>query len=380
MTAPAAPAQGSTRSADLLVIGGGIHGCSAALHAALRGMSVIVIEKDSVARHASGVNAGGVRRLGRHYAEVPISDRSMQIWYRIGELLDDDTGFQIAPQIKVAETEAELDRLKARAADLRAMGFEHEVVLDQAELRHHLPSVADHAVGGLASLTDGFAQPYWTTFAFQKKAAKLGVRFFENCRATGIARDGADWLVDTPEGRFRAPKLLNAAGAWGGELAAILGEHAPVEAIAPMMIVTNRLPHFCDAVVGATGRPLSFKQMPNGTVVIGGGRRGRADRTTNMSEILFPELQRTAETAMDLFPIMRGANIVRSWSGVEARMPDDIPVIGPSARHDNLWHVFGFSAHGFQMGPGVGEIMAELIATGATQAPLAPFSITRFAA
>ena len=70
-------------TADLVVIGGGIQGCSAALHAALRGLSVIVIEKDTVARHASGVNAGGVRRLGRHYAEIPISQRSMEIWNRI---------------------------------------------------------------------------------------------------------------------------------------------------------------------------------------------------------------------------------------------------------------------------------------------------------
>ncbi|WP_288960509.1 FAD-dependent oxidoreductase, partial [uncultured Sulfitobacter sp.] len=70
-----------TQSADLIVVGGGIHGSSTALFAALRGMSVIVIEKDTVARHASGVNAGGVRRLGRHLAEVPLSQHSMEIWY-----------------------------------------------------------------------------------------------------------------------------------------------------------------------------------------------------------------------------------------------------------------------------------------------------------
>lgn len=370
----------SGRSADLLIIGGGIHGCSAALHAALRGMSVIVLEKDSVGRHSSGVNAGGVRRLGRNYAEVPISQHSMQIWYGIADFLDDDCGFQIAPQIKVAETEAELAALAARAADLRAMGFDHEVVLDQAGLRRLLPAVADHAVGGLAALQDGFAQPYQTTFAFQRKAVRLGVAFHEGTAATDIRHHQGDWIVSTPEGDFRAPALLNAAGAWGGKLAGMLGEHAPVEAIAPMMIVTNRLPHFCDAVIGATGRPLSFKQMPNGTVVIGGGRRGRANSATNMSEILFPELRLTAQTACDLFPIMRSANIIRSWSGVEGRMPDDIPVIGCSARHEGLFHAFGFSAHGFQMGPGVGEIMAGLIATGGTNAPLAPFSIARFAA
>lgn len=367
------------RHADLLVIGGGIHGCSAALHAAMRGMSVIVLEKDTVGRHASGVNAGGVRRLGRNYAEVPISDHSMQIWYRIADFLDDDCGFQIAPQIKVAETERELETLASRAADLNAMGYTHEVILNRDDLRAHLPAVSDHAVGGLASLTDGFAQPYKTTFAFQRKAQANGVRFYEGCTVTDVRNEG-DWIVDTAEGTFRASHLLNAAGAWAGELAERLGERAPVEAIAPMMLVTNRLPHFCDAVVGATRRPLSFKQMPNGTVVIGGGRRGRADARANLSEILFRELRLTAETACDLFPIMRGANIIRSWSGVEARMPDDIPVIGSSARHEGLFHAFGFSAHGFQMGPGVGAIMAGLIATGGTNAPIAPFSIQRFAA
>ena len=221
-------------------------------------------------------------------------------------------------------------------------------------------------------------QPYQTTFAFQRKAESLGVRFFEHTRAGQVRKEGRDWQVDTGTLRFAAPSLLNAAGAWAGDLAAMLGELAPVEAIAPMMIVTGRLPHFCDAVVGATGRPLSFKQMPNGTVVMGGGRRGRADKSTNLSEINFPELMLTAQTAIGIFPAMRDATIIRSWSGVEGRMPDDIPVIGPSARHEGLYHAFGFSAHGFQLGPGVGDIMGNLIATGASNAPLQPFSIARF--
>ncbi|CRK76275.1 Hydrogen cyanide synthase subunit HcnC precursor [Nereida ignava] len=365
-------------SADLIVIGGGIHGCSAALHAALRGMSVIVLEKDTVGRHASGVNAGGVRRLGRHFAEVPISQRSMEMWYSIADFLEDDCGFQIAPQIIVAETEDELARLAARRNELNELGFTHEVLLDRSEVRTHLPAVADHVVGGLACLDDGFAQPYQTVFAIQRKAESLGVRFFEHTRAREVRKDGSDWRVETDALRFAAPSLLNAAGAWAGELAQSLGEPAPVEAIAPMMIVTGRLPHFCDAVVGASGRPLSFKQMPNGTVVIGGGRRGRADKSKNLSEMKFPELMLTAQTAIDIFPPMRDATIIRSWSGVEGRMPDDIPVIGPSAQHENLYHAFGFSAHGFQLGPGVGEIMGNLIATGASNAPLQPFSIARF--
>ena len=363
---------------DLIVIGGGIHGCSAALHAAMRGMTVTLIEKDTVGRHASGVNAGGVRRLGRHFAEVPISDRSMEIWNRIEDLVDDDCGFQRAPQIKVAETEAELDRLRDRAETLRTMGFTHEVILDQAEMRRLLPAVAPHCVGALASLDDGFAQPYQTTFAFRRKAESLGVRFIEGTAVRRVRREGGDWLAETDGETVRGGVLLNCAGAWANEIARQLGEPAPVEAIAPMMIVTGRMPHFCDAVVGGAGRPLSFKQMPNGTVVIGGGLRGRVRIEENRSEMIFRELRRTAETAMAIFPIMRGATIVRSWSGIEGRMPDDIPVIGPSGTSEKAFHAFGFSAHGFQMGPAVGAIMAELAATGATNAPIGPFSISRF--
>ena len=93
---------------DVLVIGGGLHGCSTALHLARRGVSVAVLEKDYVGRHASGVNAGGVRRLGRHLAEVPLSVASMETWHAIRDLVDNDCGFESHGQVKVAENEAEL--------------------------------------------------------------------------------------------------------------------------------------------------------------------------------------------------------------------------------------------------------------------------------
>src|SRR5918911_5655046 len=104
---------------DVIVVGGGLHGCSAALHLAKRGARVTVLEKNHVARHASGVNAGGVRRLGRHLAEVPLSVASMELWHRIGDLVDDDCGFESHGQVKVAESEAELGLLRERVAELR---------------------------------------------------------------------------------------------------------------------------------------------------------------------------------------------------------------------------------------------------------------------
>lgn len=368
-----------SHQADIVVIGGGIHGCSAALFLAQRGLSVIVLEKDTVGRHASGVNAGGVRRLGRHLAEVPISLRSMKIWHGVADFLGDDCGFQVAPQMKLARSEADLAQMRARVAEMQAHGYTHEVIIGNNEIREHIHSLSDEVIGAITCLDDGFAQPYQTTFAIQRKAIALGARFHEGVRAEKVGRaGGGDWRVETPEGTFSAPKLLLTGGLWSGQLAAALGEPVPIIPFAPMMMVTTRLPPFCHAVVGAAGVPLSFKQMANGTVVIGGGRPGRPDAATNRSETVFQPLRLTAQSCISLFPIMAEASVVRSWAGLEARMPDDIPVVGPSLRHEGLYYAFGFSGHGFQLGLGMGSIMAELIATGTTEVDLSPLSIGRF--
>jgi sarcosine oxidase, subunit beta len=143
--------------------------------------------------------------------------------------------------------------------------------------------------------------------------------------------------------------------------------------------VTAPMPHFVEPVVIGVERKLSFKQMPNNTVLIGGGHRGVPDLETDTSSVDFRKLVVSAATVALLFPVMRGAQIVRSWSGIESRMPDDIPVIGPSSTQDAAFHAFGFSGHGFQLGPVVGAILAELVDTGRSNLPIAPFSITRFA-
>ena len=107
------------READVVVIGGGIHGCSAALQLALRRRRVILLERNYVGRHASGINAGGVRRLGRDPEEVPLSVEGMPLWHGIRDLVGDDCGFSACGQVKVAESEAELATLRAELTQLK---------------------------------------------------------------------------------------------------------------------------------------------------------------------------------------------------------------------------------------------------------------------
>jgi sarcosine oxidase subunit beta len=365
-------------SADVIVIGGGLHGCSAALHLARAGATVAVLEKDHVARHASGVNAGGVRTLGRHLAEVPLSVASLEMWHRIADLVDDPCGFESPGQVKVAEDEAGLATLRGRVAQLQALGFHHEELIGRDELREIVPAVGEHCVGAIVCRRDGAALPFRTTLAFKRKASSLGVKIFEGTRASGLERRDGVWRVTTDGGTFEAPHVVNAAGAWAGRIAAQLGEPVPMEATALMLMITAPVAAFVKPVVGVVGRPLSFKQYANGTVMIGGGQRGSANLDTNATVLDYAKLAFNARTAMDVFPRMRNADIVRAWAGIEGMMADDIPVIGPSATVPGVWHAFGFSAHGFELGPVVGSIVADLVVRGKTPFPIEAFSIARF--
>ncbi|MGE7416214.1 NAD(P)/FAD-dependent oxidoreductase [Methylobacterium tarhaniae] len=364
--------------ADAIVVGGGIHGCSTALHLCRAGLKPVLIEKDYAGRHASGVNAGGVRQLARHVAEIPLSIRSMDLWERIGDLVDDDCGFESHGQVLVAEDDGELTACAERVADLHGHGFTHEELIDGAELRRLVPAVAETCPGGVVSRRDGAAQPARTVAAFRRKAEQLGATMREGEPATNIRREDGLWRVDVGADTYAAPVLVNAAGAWAGRIAASLGEPVPVETVAPMLMITSRVPHFIDPVVILRGRKLSFKQFGNGTVLIGGGHLAVPDQDRGTTMLDWRRLAESARTVFELFPVMREAQILRAWAGIEAKMRDDLPVLGPSARHPGLYHQFGFSLHGFQLGPAAGAVMAELIVEGGTQTRIGALGIERF--
>ena len=366
------------RTADVVIIGGGIHGCSTALHLALRGLRPILIEKDYAGRHASGVNAGGVRQLARDIAEIPLSISSMGLWEQIEELVGDDCGFESHGTVLVAENEDELASFRARVEDLRLRGFTHEELIDRIELKRLVPAVADHCPGGVVSRRDGAADPFRTTQAFRRRAIEKGAEVLEGVAVTGLSKVGANWRVDTSAGPIEAPKVVNAAGAWADRIAAMLGEPVPLTVVAPMLMVTSRVEPFIQPVVILRGRKLSFKQRDNGTVVIGGGHLATPYRDRNETVLDWDKLAISARTVWELFPAMRAATIVRAWAGIEAYMPDGIPVVGPSSTSEGVFHQFGFSTHGFQLGPGTGAMMAELVATGSTNTPIDGLKIERF--
>ncbi|MEZ5658696.1 MAG: FAD-dependent oxidoreductase [Burkholderiaceae bacterium] len=365
---------------DVAIIGAGLHGCSAALNLARRGRRVVVLERDLIGRHASGVNAGGVRTLLRHEAEIPLALEAREIWHRIVDEVGNDCGYHTVGQVAVATTEAARDRLGERHARMHALGWRHEQWFDAPALRRWMPTLTDAACGGLGAPDDGAASPYHTTMAFARAARAAGVEILEGAAVSMIdqAPDGR-WQLHSERGVILAGSLLNTAGAWGDRVAAMVGDSVPLRFFLPMMMITARVPRFLEPVVISADPPLSFKQTPTGGLLIGGGRPAIGGRDGEPDRIDFAGLRASADTVRRLFPDLADVPVLRAWSGTEGQFDDAIPVIGPSLHAPRVWHAFGFCGHGFQLGPIVGRLLAELIIDGRASLPLEAFALSRFA-
>lgn len=143
------------------------------------------------------------------------------------------------------------------------------------------------------------------------------------------------------------------------------------------MIVSEPIPYFLEPNVGVVDGDLYLRQIPRGNLIFGGGR-GVADRKDIVSRPLAQSTLGGWRSAVEAVPAIAGVHAIRTWSGIEGYMPDDIPVIGPSTTTPGLFHAFGFSGHGFQLGPGMGELLAELVVEGRTDTPLDAFAVNRF--
>jgi sarcosine oxidase, subunit beta len=365
--------------ADLVVVGGGLMGLSTALHAATAGLDVVVVERDWPGRHASGANAGGVRSLNRHDAEIPLARAAVGMWREIEALVGDDCGFAASGQVRVAEDDAQAELLQARVGRLRAMGYDHERWIDRAELRARVPAMAPHCTGAIAVDDDGHADPQRTTRAFAAAVQRAGVAIRAGATALAIEPSDGALAVSTDAGRLVASMVVNAAGAWGAGLARGLGDVVPLRPVALQMLVTERLAPFVRPVIGSAGRKLSLKQVPTGQVVIGGGFEGIADAAAGSSRLDHPALARNVANARALFPgPLADARILRAWAGIEGVTADGLPVIDRSRAYPGLVHAFGFSAHGFALSPLVGRLVVDLLLDRPSNLDLQPFRLDRF--
>lgn len=371
---------------DVAIIGGGLMGSSAAFFLRQRGISVTLLETDKIGRQASGTNFGNVRRQGRPIGQLPLANRAIRIWRQAHELLGSDVEYLQSGHMRICfnDRPENVGKMEDYARLAREEGLKLEIISGNV-LRARFPWLGPEVLAGSYSAMDGHANPRLAAPAFARAAERLGANVFEDTRIVHASRPGEDFELVADDGRiFRAPVLLVTAGAWASKITAQFGEIVPLTPRAPTMSVTEPVPYAIEPAMGVMTpdevETVYFRQVARGNIVIGGSTRAPSYPDEYRAYVMPQNTMTQFHHIRRLAPALGRLNVIRVWSGIEGYTDDSLPVMGPSAKVPGLFHAFGFSGSGFQIGPGVGETMAELIATGTTDIPIAEYSISRFAA
>jgi sarcosine oxidase subunit beta len=363
---------------DVAIIGGGLVGTWTAYFLRQRGHSVAVIEKGAVGGQASGVNFGNVRLQGRHPTEFPLALRAHEQWERIESLIGERCEFSPCGHAYIALDPKEMPRLERYHAEGNAAGLDIELI-GSNELRRRYPWLGPDACGATWSKRDGTANPRLATPAVARAARALGADIFPNTRVIALEHARECFRVVTDRDFVvEAPCVVNAAGAWGNEIAQQFGESAPMFEAAPPHFVTEPLPYFVKSALQAVDGSVIFRQVERGNVIAGFYPRGPADRVQNRAPVPPEKILLGLAHMARVVPMLACAQVIRVWSGIEGYLPDMLPVMSWSRTQKNLLHAFGFCGHGFQLSPGVGYTLTEMIDEGAARIPIDAFAIDRF--
>ena len=370
------------QAADVIIIGAGVQGASLAFHLAERGLRAVVLEKATVAAGATGRSSGMVRMHYDLEAEARLAWRShayFRDWRdRVGgECGFTDIGFlQLVPPHEVAA-------LRENVAMQQRIGIVTSVI-EADEVRRLLPGVVidDDQVAAFEPLS-GYADPTQTTGSLMAGAVARGGRLIQGCEVTGIRVSGGRIAgVESSRGSFDAPIVVNAAGAWAGRVAAMVGLDIPVDVWRHDVAYVRR-PADMPRHIAFIDFDNAFYCRPEGEsltlVALEDGNPLQGDPDAPVDAAARGFIERAAERIVQRLPDFARAGLHSAHSGQDGITPDQRPIIG-TAGPDGFWLACGFSGTGFKTAPAIGASLAQLITDGAgANDDLAIFRLSRFA-
>jgi glycine/D-amino acid oxidase-like deaminating enzyme len=376
-------------SCDLVVVGAGAVGAACAYFAAVAGLRVTVVERGAIASGASSACEGNILVSDKEAGpELDLALYSHQVWRtdlaEHGKLWE----FEDKGGLMVTSSERGRAGLRAMVASQRALGTVVEEV-DGAGLRDLEPHLSRAVTAGAYYPQDAQVQPMLLVAHLLRLARGLGARVLTGTAVTGFLREGDRVVgVRTAGGDLPAGAVVNAAGTWAGELAALAGVRVPVLPRRGFVLVTEPLPGivrhkvYAAEYVGDVASSDDALQSspvvegtPAGTILIGASReRVGFDRTFSRAAAAG-----LARGAIGLFPVLAGVRVIRSYLGFRPYCPDHLPIIGPDPRAPGLWHATGHEGAGIGLSAGTGSLLAQALSGRGPALDLAPFAPGRFA-
>jgi sarcosine oxidase subunit beta len=375
------------QTADMIIVGGGITGTSTAYQLALRGYRVTLLEKQYLAAGGTGRTGGIIRQHYSNKITARMALRSLSVWQDFDQRVGGDVGWTHTGALFVAGPH-ELEGLKANIALQKEVGINVEF-LDAQAVHTLAPYLNVDDIGGAAYEPDaGCADGAMAANAYANRARALGATILQGVEVTAICSEaGRITGVETTQGNFSAPVVINAAGPWGARLAMGVGYDTPVEASRHQIALFQRPdslsmpqhPVIIDFVRGFYLRSDTGQLTLSGAIEASEAAN-KADPDNYVETVDMAFNADMAERTEHRMPAMRDAQVRKGWAGLYDVTPDWHPIIGRMPELEGFICAYGFSGSGFKMGPIVGEMIADL-ATGEQHCPIDPhlFRFERFA-
>jgi sarcosine oxidase subunit beta len=372
------------KTADVIVIGGGIIGCAVSYFLAKRGVRVICLEgSDNIGNGGSSRNGGGVRQSGRDPRELPLVMYGIKnYWPTLSDELDIDCEYHQEGNLRLGKTEAHKKILTGLTDRARAVGLDVRMI-DGDEVRAINPYLSDEVTCASWCPTDGHANPLTTTLGFYKTARRLGAHFISGERVIALKKNrGTLRQVLCASGDvFEADTVVLAAGFASRKIAETVGIDLPMQEITLEALVTEAEPPMFNQMLGTAEADFYGHQTKHGSFVFGGtsGLEGfTTDDGTPMTD------SRAAPCfcrgIIKYFPNLAKAKIVRTWAGWMDLTADKVPILGTVPEVPGLVLACGFCGHGFGIAPGAASQIAQLITEGKTDVDLSELRYDRFTA
>ena len=369
---PAVPGQ-----VEIVILGAGIAGLTAAFRLAKAGCAVLVLDRSRPWQEGSAVNAGTLALQNKRLDLLTFFKEAVEEWARLKEELGVDIGHVRAGGVRVASSPADVEALRRSAAEQARLGVETEWLEGQS-LRARAPWLGPRIACATFCRADGFANPLLVGPALIGAVTAAGGRVAAPVRLVGTARSGNGFRLETDAGPIACRKVMIAAGPWSGRVAGLFGMTLPIGEHINMLTVTERIAPFMDHhVVTHIGGRLTLKQFLNGSCVLGGGWRGRGDSLSGRKDLDCVQLVQNLRLHTEVVPHLKTASALRSWAGFETDTPDGWPIVGRAPQDPELFLAIPARA-GFAAGALVGRLVAEIAVSGKVPSLAERFGPERF--
>jgi len=370
---------------DVVIVGGGISGVSAAYEIARAGHSVTLLEARGLAAMASSWTLGGVRQSGRDPAELPLAKAAVERWGGLDAELGAPTGYRREGNLRLARTEAEVEVIRKLVEQQSGLGLAIEYLPDNDAVRAKAPAIGPGILAASFCPGDGHADPVPAVSAYAEAARRHGAVIREGVPVRALTRSGDRVSgVETQAGETIATGcVILAAGIHTPELLEPLGLALPLSVKLVCVMQSVPLPPLLAPVFGVANADCAGRQEIDGRLRVttgigdwphdpaGWNEASLAPRSRDIAALI-------ARTTL-ILPALAEAGIARLWGGLIDLTPDALPAIDAGTGLDGLVVAAGFSGHGFGIGPATGEILADLALSRRPRFDLSPFRLNRFA-